>query len=141
MKYSWRTHEWKVGDRCVVRFIDGSGGPATVKSTYALYPESYTDLVVKLDGPNLPITVHRAECIPLRKKEKPKPREFWLHAKVGREYEVYTCEQYRSEGEPYPNQIHVREVLHPGIVVGMKPQVDPELLAVCKALEPPKGRK
>lgn len=44
---------------------------------------------------------------------KPKPREFWLVQNTGGSWcgSFYAVEQLNANGEPFPNQIRVREIL------------------------------
>lgn len=73
-KYNWRTHVWKVGDRCVVK----SRG-----QTEDFWRGTVTDVK---DGSHLNVRFDQgydgcpgyAQCVPLRKKPKVKPREWWL---------------------------------------------------------------
>lgn len=82
MKYSWRSHDWRIGDRCIVHPYKSLKAKATVVGLPSSARERETLIVSYDTSPSLgrenAYNVHRAECIPLKKKQK-KKKSGWLN--------------------------------------------------------------
>jgi hypothetical protein len=73
--YDWRTHEWKVGDRVLVRpYVGDPYSGRVVSIVYAGH------LLIEENGNTEErFTHHRAECEPLEPIVEKKPRGWWIN--------------------------------------------------------------
>lgn len=110
-KYNWRTWPWQVGDRCVVREIHKPEWRGEVFRTEGLNGDEWLKVVP--DGQsrdeNNAALLHRAECIPLRKVPKPKPREWWMCRDNDSERWIICVVDPRMGEVHYKQVVHVRE--------------------------------
>jgi hypothetical protein len=103
MKYNWRTHEWKVGDRCVWRPRDSD--PVKDRVVSKVRNDGY----LEINGWHG--LYHRSECIPLRKKPKAPLREFWLRKTMLGEQPIWQIDRLPGEmNKGACETIRVREV-------------------------------
>ena len=107
-KYNWRTHEWKVGDRCSLRLMHSDAYKGTVTKVSQ-------SLLVKPDCNSYQAySYHRAECIPLRKKPRAPLREFYLNKIVVNRQSLWTINTLPEKTTGTDDEtILVREVRKP----------------------------
>lgn len=69
-KYNWRTHEWNVGDKCVIR----GRTPESIGWQWKVAEVLAGDNIFLESSGGQRGVYHRATCIPLRKKKR---MEYW----------------------------------------------------------------
>lgn len=118
-KYNWRTHDWKVGDRCLIKET-ADGFDRFIGVVKRAYSDFENAMIIEDPETQDTYVIHRAECIPLRKKEGPRLREFWINGYHGHEpgFVHYSAESaaaavqkgFKETGPHEYETVHVREV-------------------------------